>query len=179
MASGSSVNLSAITMSPHVGTHADAPLHVRDGWPASDALPLDAFSGPAWVADVRQCPGVISLGDLALPAGPVARLLLRTGASIADGPFPAGWPVLAPEAAGALLQRGLVLVGVDAPSVDARESKELALHQLLFGGGAQVVENLDLRGIRAGPYTLRALPLRVAGLDAAPLRAVLEEPGHP
>jgi arylformamidase len=67
------------------------------------------------------------------------------------------------------------LLGVDAPSVDPRESTDLATHHVLFGAGANVLENLDLRDIGAGAYTLRAFPLRVAGLDAAPVRAVLED----
>lgn len=173
MAQGSSVNVSAYTASPHVGTHADAPLHVQVGAPASEALPVDAFLGPAWVADVSACSGGIPLGDLTLPQGPVERLLLRTGRTIADGAFPAAWPVLIPEAIAALLARGLRLLGVDAPSVDDRQSKDLRNHHQLFAGGANIVENLDLRGVDAGPCELVALPLRVAGLDAAPVRAVL------
>lgn len=172
---GASVNVSSLTMSPHVGTHADAPLHVEDGWPASEALPLGAFVGAAWVADVQAHRGTLSLEDLQLPDHPgiVERLLLRTGCSIADGHFPSSWPVLSEACARALLARGLRLVGVDAPSVDERESQSLPVHHQLFAGGANILENLDLRGVAAGAYELLALPWRVAGLDAAPVRAVL------
>jgi arylformamidase len=173
-AQGASVNLSHVAGSPHVGTHADAPLHVRDDWPASDQLPLDAFMGPAVVVDVSRAPD----GPLALDADDprlagCERLLLRTDRTIAEGTFPGGWPVLSAATAVLLAAAGVKLVGVDAPSVDERESKTLEVHRALFGGGAYVLENLDLRGIGEGRYELVALPQRLGGLDAAPVRAVL------
>jgi arylformamidase len=177
IADGASVNLSSTSGSPHVGTHADAPLHVHDGWPASDALPLGAFLGDALVLDVSDAatgPMAITPDDLRL-AG-VERLLLRTGRTIATGRFPADWPVLSAETAAALARRGVRLVGVDAPSVDARESKSLEVHRALFAGGAFVLENLDLRDVPEGRYELIALPQRLVGLDAAPVRAVLRGP---
>ena len=175
MRDGASVNVSTITTSPHVGTHADAPLHVRDGWPASDALPLEAFIGPALVCHVRPDLAELALDDLpAIPAeGTIARLLLRTDCTIADGRFPAAWPVLAADTVRALLARGLRLFGVDAPSVDARESTTLDIHRQLFEAGASVLENLDLRDVADGEYELIALPIKVMGLDAAPVRAML------
>lgn len=172
--SGDSVNVSNFAMSPHVGTHADAPLHVEDGWLASHALPLDAFVGPALVADVGAARGTLAFEDLRLPNGVVVeRLLLRTGRTIADGGFPQAWPVLSEACARQLLDRGLRLLGVDAPSVDERESQALPIHHLLFAARASVLENLDLRSVGAGRYELLALPLRLEGLDAAPVRAVL------
>ena len=180
MADGASVNVSALTMSPHVGTHADAPLHVRDGWPASDALPIDAFVGPCAVVDVPGVAEEIDLDALVRHAADggvrlddAERLLLRTGRTIAAGVFPDDWPSLTPACVRALARGGLALLGVDAPSVDPRESKDLATHHALFEAGAFNIENLDLRAARAGRYELIAPPLRLEGLDAAPLRAVL------
>jgi arylformamidase len=171
---GGSVNLSSTSGSPHVGTHADAPLHVHDGWPASDALPLEAFLGEALVFDVSDA----EAGPLTLRADDprlagVERLLLRTGRTIADGRFPDAWATLSADTAAALARGGLRLLGVDAPSVDERESRTLAVHHALFAGGAFVLENLDLRGVAPGRYELVALPQRLQGLDAAPVRAVL------
>jgi arylformamidase len=176
MAAGASVNVSAITMSPHVGTHADAPLHVRDGWPASDALLTDAFVGPAIVLGLEQADGPVGSAALVtrLPSR-VERLLLRTGRTIAAGTFPASWPALTPECVRWLVARGLRLLGVDAPSVDDRESKTLETHKALFEANVSVLENLDLHAAPDGRYELLALPLRVEGLDAAPVRAVLVE----
>lgn len=105
----------------------------------------------------------------------VERLLLRTGRSIAGGTFPDTWATVTPAGVHVLSQRGLRLLGVDAPSVDERESKSLETHRALFAKGITVLENLDLRGVPDGPYELIALPLRVEGLDAAPVRALLVE----
>ena len=74
-----------------------------------------------------------------------------------------------------LLGRGLKLVGVDAPSVDDRHSKSLAVHKMLFSGNAFILENLDLRRILPGVYDLVAFPVKLMSMDAAPVRAVLIE----
>jgi arylformamidase len=176
MAAGASVNVSALEMSPHVGTHADAPLHVQDGRPASDALSPAAFVGPAIVIGLEGANGPVDVDALSnrLPRR-LERLLLRTGRTIAAGAFPDSWPALTPASVRWLAARGLRLLGVDAPSVDDRESKTLDTHHALFDAGASILENLDLRAVDDGPYELIALPLRVEGLDAAPVRAVLVE----
>lgn len=175
MTDGASVNVSKWETSPHVGTHADAPLHVlRDG-AGADALPLTPFIGPVRVADVRHLTGAMTLAQLK-DAGwkpGTARLLLRTGQSTAIGRFPAAWPALAPETAAALVADGLQLLGVDCPSVDDCESKSLDVHHALFGGHCYVLENLDLEHVHAGEYRLFAPPLKVGACDAAPVRAFL------
>ncbi len=175
---GSSVNVSAFTTSPHVGTHADAPLHVRDGASGSERLPLEAFIGPVVVVNLVRHTGVIDremLRSAGIEATP-ARLLLRTDRTIARGEFPGDWPTLSPHCAADLAADGLLLLGVDCPSVDVRESKDLAVHHALFDGGAYILENLDLAHVPSGGYDLVAPPLKVAGLDAAPARAVLRTP---
>ena len=183
IANGASVNVSSVTSSPHVGTHADAPLHVREGWPGSHELPVEAFLGEAVVLDVSDAANddeltaerlVAAAGALGAAEERIApRVLLKTGRSIADGIFPDAWPALTEEAARALVANGVRLIGVDAPSVDSRESKTLAVHQMLFSANACILENLDLRRVKPGRYELIALPLRLMGLDAAPVRAVL------
>ncbi|MGA0919599.1 MAG: cyclase family protein [Gemmatimonadaceae bacterium] len=175
IAQGASVNVSRMETSPHVGTHADAPLHVAVDAPGANQLPLDAFIGLSRVIDVRHLGGEITMGQLEAAGylSGTTRLLLHTGRTIANGTFPEGWPVLAPAAARALVADGLRLLGVDCPSVDARESQTLEVHRILFDGGANVLENLDLRAIRPGPYELLAPPLAVGAIDAAPVRALL------
>jgi arylformamidase len=176
---GASVNVSTLTTSPHAGTHADAPLHVRDGWPGSHELPLEAFCGEAVVIDISLADGEVSEAGLSplLPSGDIVRLLSRTGRTVGAGAFPHGWPALSEGCARMLLGRGLRLLGVDAPSVDLEESKTLAVHKMLFSGGAYVLENLDLRRVADGRYELLAFPLRVMAMDAAPVRAVLRDLG--
>jgi arylformamidase len=176
IAKGESVNVSAFVGSPHVGTHADAPMHVRDGWPGSHELPLDAFVGPATLVDISAHAGVIEADALTFDADVHGeRLLLRTGRSIAGGQFPSDWPTLSEACVRVLLGRGLRLLGVDAPSVDPRDSKTLPVHHMLFSGNAYILENLDLRRVPPGRYELLALPLKLMALDAAPVRAALRE----
>jgi arylformamidase len=174
---GASVNVSSFASSPHVGTHADAPLHVREGWSGSHELSLDAFYGPAIVVDVSNLTKEIEMEDLekiqSLPF--VERLLLRTGRTIASGAFPEDWPTLSEACVRTLLGRGLRLLGVDAPSVDPRESKNLPVHNMIFAGNAAILENLDLRRVTPTMYELIAFPLKLMALDAAPVRAVLRQ----
>ena len=171
---GASVNVSAVTLSPHVGTHADAPYHVQNGWGASEELPLASFIGPCTVVDATANRGAMSLEALGIASdAPVDRLLLKTGHSVASGSFPDDWPWIDPRALQLLLARGLRLLGVDAPSVDSKESKTLDVHRTLFGAGACNLENLDLRRVIPGAYDLFAAPLAIVGLDAAPVRALL------
>ncbi|HEX2722588.1 MAG TPA: cyclase family protein [Gemmatimonadaceae bacterium] len=174
---GSAVNLSCISSSPHVGTHADAPLHVRDGWPGSHELPLEAFYGPVVVADVTGFEGEVSFDLLEPLIAPyrLERLILKTGCTIASGAFPEEWPTLSESCARSLLGLGVRLLGMDAPSVDARDSKSLPVHKMLFSGNAFILENLDLRRTPAGEYNLMAFPIKVMSLDAAPVRAILLE----
>lgn len=171
------MNVSSITTSPHVGTHADAPLHVRDGWPGTHELSLEAFFGPATVVDVSTLAGEITIDTLdeISPGADIERLLLRTNRSIAGSEFPGDWPALSESCVRTLLGRGLRLLGVDCPSVDERESKSLPVHHMLFAGNASILENLDLRRIAAGDYELIAFPLKIMALDAAPVRAVLRD----
>lgn len=177
IAGGSSVNVSSINTSPHVGTHADAPLHVRDGAPGSHELSLDAFIGAATVVDVMGLDGEISIDvlDRLSPETDIERLLLKTNRSIASSTFPENWPVLSESCVRTLLGRGLKLLGVDCPSVDERESKTLSIHHMLFAGNASILENLDLRRIHAGDYELIAFPVKIMALDASPVRAVLRD----
>lgn len=177
ISNGSSVNLSSITGSPHVGTHADAPLHVRDGWPGAHELPLEAFYGPALVIDVSDLRGELSLDQVEplISGHQLERLILKTGSTVASGTFPDEWPTLSESCARTLIGFGLRLLGVDAPSVDARESKSLAVHKMLFSGGAFLLENLDLRRTPPGPYEIIALPVKMMSVDAAPVRAILIE----
>ncbi len=172
------MNLAAVTTSLHVGTHADAPVHVESAWAASEVLDVHAFVGPCAVIDVPVAHAVgddLDVAQIAALVGdrPASRLLLRTTHTIANGAFPDDWPCLTPAAAAWLVARGVRLWGVDAPSVDRRHSKTLEVHHALLGAGAFVLENLDLRAVLPGPYELIAPPLAVHGADAAPVRALL------
>jgi arylformamidase len=172
------VNLGVITTSPHVGTHADAPMHVESEWRASESLPADVFVGECVVIALPTDHPIaddVSVSTLAVLLGDarVTRVLLRTGYSIAGGRFPDDWPALTIDAAEWLLARGVRLWGSDAPSADRRTSQTLPVHHALFEGGAYVLENLRLNDVAPGRYELLAQPLAVHGADAAPVRAML------
>lgn len=113
-----------------------------------------------------------------IAAHPIDRLILKTGCTVATGTFPESWPTLSEACARSLLGLGLKLVGVDAPSVDARESTSLAVHKMLFSGNAFILENLELRRTPPGRYELIAFPVKMMSLDAAPVRAILVDSGQ-
>jgi len=175
---GESINLGVITSSPHVGTHADAPIHVESDWRPSESLPVGVFVGECEVIalpDGHAASEDISESLLAslLGSTPAARVLVRTGYSVAHGAFPTGWPALTPAAARWLLEHGVRLWGSDSPSADRLDSKTLPVHHALFEGGAYLLENLALDHVAPGRYELLAQPLAVHGADAAPVRALL------
>lgn len=181
MTLGASVNVSKWELSPHTGTHADAALHVTRDAAGAESLPLLPFVGPATLIDVAHFAGAISLDGLRAAGWRpgVERLILRTHRTTASGTFPAFWPSLDPGVAKTLCEDGLRLLAVDCPSVDDRESKHLTVHHAIFDGGAQVLENLDLRGVAPGEYELVAFPLKVGRCDAAPVRAFLRRVSIP
>lgn len=173
MAEGASVNVGAVTMSVHTGTHADAPFHFDGGGEAIDALDLAVFVGPAIVVDVMG-KTVIEWDDLAsVDFAATPRVLLKTLAWTDHTRFPDTIPTLALDVPGFLAERGALLLGVDLPSVDAISSMDLPIHHALAAGHVAILESLDLRNVPAGRYELIALPLRLAGADGAPVRAVL------
>ena len=174
IADGAAVNLSAITLSPHTGTHADAPYHVDEEGRTTADLPLGAYLGPATVVERR---GVASLtvDHLAeLNLATIERLLIKTETSDLDArTWPERFLTLSPDVAEYLGQQGIRLVGLDTPSVDPQESRTLEAHKILARHGVVHLENLWLRDVPPGEYWLSAVPLKLEGLDAAPVRAVL------
>jgi arylformamidase len=171
---GASVHLSTISLSCHTGAHADAPSHYVAGAPAIDEVPLERYVGPCLLADVSPRDHAIRPADLdGLDLDGVTRLLLRTGAMRDRTVFPEPLTCLTVELIEHLAARAMVLIGLDSPSVDRFDSKELPCHKALHAHGIANLECLALAGVPAGRYELIALPLRLAGRDASPVRAVL------
>lgn len=173
MEDGASVNVDRLTTSLHNGTHADAPRHVvEDGSPV-DRLPLGPFVGPAAVVDA---PGIFSLrgSELAREVPRGHRILLRWGRRDHQA-FPAEIPGVPPEWIGELAAREVPLLGTDMPSVDPLDSEALPAHRACVRHGIHILENLVLADVAPGGYRLVALPLRLVGADASPVRAVLIE----
>jgi arylformamidase len=173
MDEGDAVNVSSLTMSPHTGTHVDAPLHYMEkGIPMCD-VPLDVFLGPARVValDVKDAILPEHLNELDLRG--VTRLIVKTPASLReDGQWESEFAYLSKPAAELLCQIGVRLFGTDAPSVDPQTSKTMDAHRALGKGNVIILEALALREVPPGDYELIALPLKVV-LDGSPVRAVL------
>jgi arylformamidase len=166
MRSGDSCNVSSVRGSSHAGTHVDLPLHFSDD--ATEPA-LDAFMGPAVVIEVDDWARLDSIA-----VRPGFRVLFKTRNSLADRrAFDPDFVCLSADAVTWLVRNGVVLVGVDGPSVDRADSSDLANHHALHAAGIAILENLDLSAAPAGECELIALPLRIAGADATWVRAAI------
>lgn len=173
IAGGANLDLSAIRTTVHVGAHADAPSHYAAGAPAIDARPLELYLGPCQVIAVDVPRGTRIRPEHVHDAIVAPRVLFATGTF----PDPDAWnddfASLSPELVSWLHDRGVRLVGIDTPSIDPMASKALESHTAVAGRDMAVLEGLVLTGVPPGRYTLVALPLKLAGADASPVRAVL------
>ncbi len=174
IAEGSSVNIGAFEMSTHAGTHVDAPLHYKvDGAPVDD-LPLDAFIGPAFVVEIHDADAIGVHHIESLDFTDVPRVLFKTRSSaVPDNTFDQNFVSIEPTTIRFLAERRVVLIGTDAPSVDPFDSSDLPAHHELARSGIVNLENLSLSGVHSGLFHLTALPLKLSGLDASPVRAIL------
>jgi arylformamidase len=171
---GCPVNVAEIAMSTHCGAHADAPLHYDPNGASIDQLDIADFIGPARVIDARGDGALCEFDDIAAALdGAPPRLLFRLMERIDPMVWPSGFRALAPDTVERLALRGIRLIGVDVPSVDPETSKELPSHMVCRAHNLRIIENLVLADVAPGDYELIALPLKLSGLDAAPLRAVL------
>jgi arylformamidase len=170
---GGSVNVSALGMGGHTGTHIDAPRHLSDSGPDAASVPLDRCIGPVRVfsVTVREC---LRAADLsALNWQGVRRALFKTRCGIPPDAFDRQFIYFKEDAAEFLIQKEVVLVGIDAPSVDGFDSVNLPAHRVLLDRGTVILEGINLENISPGDYELICLPLKLAGLDGSPVRAIL------
>lgn len=174
-AESGSVNVGKITMSTHIGTHIDAPYHFDSEGKRVIDLDPELYVGAARVIHLHDCRsiGIASLEDVDLEG--VTRLLVRTGAWPDRSVFPQQIPPVEPELAAYLAAKGVRLLGLDLPSVDPLDSKELLAHHALTEHGVHILEGIVLDHIDAGEYELIALPLPLTEADGSPVRAVLRE----
>ena len=174
MEDGSPVNVGRMTMSTHSGTHGDAPLHYAQGAADAASMSLEPYLGECLVVDARGATGAIQVADLPEIDG-VARVLFRTFETFPHEQWDSEFTAIAPETIAWLAQRGVVLVGTDAPSVDPQESKTMDAHKAVLEHDMRILEGLVLDGVPEGRYELIALPLKIAGGDAGLCRAILRE----
>lgn len=170
------VNVSKIIMSSHTGTHADAPLHYGNGAADIATVSLRPYLGECHVVDARPH-SVVTADMIELPEK-VPRVLVKMFDSYPSREWPKNFPTLSPCFIDAIAARGALLVGVESPSIDPETSKDLPAHKAVEKHGLAILEGLVLTEVSVGKYQLIAPPLKLAGVDASPVRAILYEADH-
>ncbi|HTU17336.1 MAG TPA: cyclase family protein [Gemmataceae bacterium] len=170
---GDNFTLSTLHATVHLGAHADAPSHYGMDAPSIDERSLDYYLGPCQVIRVHLPRRTRITPDL-LP-GPIEapRVLLATGTYPDPEHFNEDFAALAPELVEHLSQQGVKLVGIDTPSVDLFDSKDLPSHRRFLRHDMAILEGLVLKDVPEGIYELIALPLKLVDFDGSPVRAIL------
>lgn len=175
-ARGDECNVSELHLSSHFGTHLDAPFHFEPDGMTLEQLPLETLMGPVLVHEVSSFP-LIQPNDLP-DLFNTTRIIFKTCNTnyISDETFHTDFVALSNEAAMALVEAGIILVGIDYFSIEAYKNPGHPVHHTLCGNGVIIVEGLDLRQVDPGEYDLIVFPLKIKGGDGSPCRAVLRRP---
>ena len=176
IAPGCPVNVSKITLSPHVGAHADAPLHYDSAGKTSGQLDLEPYLGPCRVIHAIGKGALVTWEHRAHAAHDLPpRVLVRTYERAPVDRWDPQLPAFAAATIERLADAGVLLVGIDTASIDPADSRELPSHQVIRRRNIRVLENLVLDEVPEGDYELIALPLKLITADASPVRAILRE----
>ena len=170
----SPVTVSRFETTVHAGAHADAPLHYSEGGPSAADVPLEAYLGPCRLVDARgQGASITAAFVRAAVSDPPARVLFRTFERFPRNHWVDTFTAMDADAIRLLAAMGVRLVGLDSPSLDPQDSKTMDAHHAVLAADMRVLEGLVLDDPPPGDYELIALPLKLEGLDASPVRAVL------
>lgn len=173
MQRGDNLTLSTLHSTVHAGAHADGPNHYGKDAPGIDERDLDYYLGVCQVIRVQATPGTrIGVSDVTQTIE-ADRVLIATGTYPDPNTFAENFAALAPELIHSLHQRNVKTIGIDTPSVDQFESKDLPAHQMFLSLNMAILEGLVLSEVPPGKYELIALPLKLVGFDASPVRAIL------
>jgi arylformamidase len=167
------VHVSRVVMSTHTGAHCDAPSHYHPHGKTIDEVGLDAYLGPCRVIHCIGAARVEPMHVESFLKDVPPRVLLRTYQAAPKEVWDAQFACIAPETIALLAEHGVRLVGIDTPSLDSQESKSMDAHHAVRAYGMAILEGIVLDAVPAGDYELIALPLKLAGLDASPVRAIL------
>lgn len=174
MGPGIPVNVSALTFSTHSGSHADAPFHYDATGAAIDAIDPARYLGPAQVVDGRHAGALIGADHILPQLKPgIERVLVRTYDRAPQQNWDENFAAIDAMLIDALAARGVRLIGTDTPSLDPQTSKTMDAHLAIARHGMAILEGLVLDAVPFGIYELIALPLKVAGADSSPVRAIL------
>ena len=173
---GCPVNVGTLTLSPHTGAHADAPLHYDPHGAASGQLPLQPYLGRCRVIHAVGCGPLVRWEHVAHALADLPpRVLVRTAEKAAVDRWDPDLTAYAADTVERLADLGVRLIGIDTASIDPADSKTLDSHQVIRRRDLRVLENLVLDDVPEGDYELIALPLKLITADASPVRAVLRE----
>jgi len=177
MKRGDHLTLSSFKATVHLGAHADAPSHYGRDAATIDEQILDLYVGPCQVIRVAAPRRGRIAPDMLRSRIEAERVLIATDTFPDPEHFNEDFAALAPELIEMLHEQGVRLVGIDTPSVDLFDSKDLPTHQACLRCDVAILEGLMLRDVPEGKYELIALPLKLVGFDASPVRAILRVPG--
>jgi arylformamidase len=179
MQRGDNITLSTLRATVHLGAHADAPSHYGATAPAIDKRSLAFYLGPCQLVRVAAARATHVTPDMVARPLQAERVLIATGTFPDPEHFNTDFAALSPELVQRLHEQGVRLIGIDTPSVDLFESKDLPSHQMFLKHDMAILEGLALDGVPEGVYELIAVPLRLVGFDASPVRAILRTIGEP
>jgi len=180
IAKGDICNKSVLEIGSHIATHIDAPYHFKPDGMTVDRIPPDVFLGPARVVSFPETERIDVPEIQSISLSGVERILFKTRNSSLwrEESFREDYVYLAPEACRVLADSGVKLVGVDYLSIEEYGVQDFEGHHILLGKNIPILEGLDLSEVEPGDYELIALPLKIAGGDGSPARAVLRELPH-
>ncbi len=176
LARGDDFTLSTLRATVHLGAHVDAPSHYGLGAPSIEQWSPDRFLGPCQLIRVAVERGAKVTTQMLAGTVQAERVLLATDTFPDPTDFNEDFAACAPDVIDALAQQGVVLIGIDTPSVDLFAAKEPVAHRACLRNDVAILEGLVLRDVPAGLYELIAVPLKLVGFDASPVRALLREP---
>lgn len=173
MKAGASVTLSTLRATVHLGSHVDAPSHYGAHAPTMHERPLDIYVGECQVMRANTQRGERVTPAMLADEVTSARVLIKTGTFADPNNWNDDFAALSPELVDFLHAKGVRLVGIDTPSVDLIDSKDLPAHKRFLANDMSILEGVVLKDVAPGRYELIALPLALVGFDASPVRAVL------
>jgi arylformamidase len=173
IAQGDNITLSTLRATVHLGTHADGPNHYGKDAPAIDERSLDDYLGPCQVIRLNVARATRITMSIVQTEIKTPRVLFATGTCPNPEDWNSDFAALSVELIDFLHERGVITVGIDTPSVDLFESKDLPAHKAILRHNMSILEGLVLKDVPEGTYELIALPLPLVGFDASPVRAVL------
>jgi arylformamidase len=179
MQRGDNITLSTLRATVHLGAHADAPSHYARTAAAIHERSLTYYLGPAQVVRVAAARATRVTAEMVARPLRALRVLIATSTFPDPEHFNTDFAALSPALVECLYEQGVKLIGIDTPSVDLFDSKDLPSHQMFLKHDMAILEGLALQDVPEGVYELIALPLRLVGFDASPVRAILRTIGEP